>query len=98
MFSPEELISDRYDQYTSQMSPEARKAYDRQFEYDAAGNKLDPEVGRQKKLNKMMEEIEAESFRYLMSHATPQQIAQGNRSYKQRFIDHMLLSEHSKKL
>ena len=98
MFSPEELISDRYDQYTSQMSPEARKAYDRQFEYDAAGNKLDPEVGRQKKLNKMMEEIEAESFRYLMSHATPQQIAQGNRSYKQRFIDHMLLSEHSKTL
>jgi hypothetical protein len=98
MFSESDLLEGFYDQYTSKMSPEMRKSFDRQFEYNAKGEKLTPEEANQKKLNKMMEEVEAESFRYLMSHANPRQIAQGNRSLHQKFIDHMLLSEHSRTL
>ena len=98
LFKEKDLIGGFYDQYTSKMAPEERAAFQKQFELGEDGKKLTPAEADQKKLNYMMEEIEAESFRYLMSNTNPRQIAQGNRSLHQRFIDHMLLSEHSKTL
>ena len=98
LFKEKDLIGGFYDQYTSKMAPEERAAFQKQFELGEDGKKLTPAEADQKKLNYMMEEVEAESFRYLMSNTNPRQIAQGNRSLHQRFIDHMLLSEHSKTL
>ena len=98
MFSEKDLVGGFYDQYASKMAPEERAAFEKQFELGDDGKKLTPAEADQKKLNYMMEEVEAESFRYLMSNTNPRQIAQGNRSLHQRFIDHMLLSEHSKTL
>ena len=98
MFSEKDLVGGFYDQYTSKMAPEELTAFERQFKYDESGKELTPAEAKQRKLNYMMEEVEAESFRYLMSNADPRQIAQGDRSLHQRFTDHMLLSEHSKTL
>jgi len=98
MFSEKDLVGGFYDQYTSKMAPEERTAFERQFKYDESGKDLTPAEANQRKLNYMMEEVEAESFRYLMSNADPRQIAQGDRSLHQRFTDHLLLSEHSKTL
>ena len=98
LFKEKDLIGGFYDQYTSKMAPEERAAFQKQFELGEDGKKLTPAEADQKKLNYMMEEVEAESFRYLMSNTNPRQIAQGNRSLHQKFIDHMLLSEHSKTL
>ena len=98
MFSEKDLVGGYYDQYTSKMAPEERKAFERQFQYDESGKELTPAEANQRKLNYMMEEVEAESFRYLMSRTNPRKITQGDRSLHQRFIDHMLLSEHSKTL
>ena len=54
------------------MAPEERAAFQKQFELGEDGKKLTPAEADQKKLNYMMEEVEAESFRYLMSNTTPQ--------------------------
>ena len=99
LFDKETILGDFAEQYTKEMTPEQIKTWEQQFSQDpVTKEKFTPEQAEQNKLNYLMEELEAESFRYLMSGSDPRGIASGQRGLKQLFIDHMLLSEHSKTL
>ena len=99
LFNKKTILGDFAEQYTKEMTPEQIKTWEQQFSQDpVTKEKFTPEQAEQNKLNYLMEELEAESFRYLMSGSDPRGIASGQRGLKQLFIDHMLLSEHSKTL
>jgi predicted nucleic acid-binding Zn ribbon protein len=99
LFDKETILGDFAEQYTKEMTPEQIKTWEQQFSQDpVTKEKFTSEQAEQNKLNYLMEELEAESFRYLMSGSDPRGIVSGQRSLKQKFIDHMLLSEHSKTL
>jgi hypothetical protein len=99
LYDKKTILNDFADQYTDKMTDEQKAKWEDSFKQDpVTKEKFTPEQAEQNKLNYLMEELEAESFRYLMSGSDPRGIASGQRSITQKFVDHMLLAEHSKTL
>lgn len=99
LYDKDTILKDFADQYTDKMTDEQKAKWEDSFKQDpVTKEKFTPERAEQNKLNYLMEELEAESFRYLMSGSDPRGIASGQRSITQKFVDHMLLAEHSKTL
>tara|TARA_R100001463_G_scaffold18553_2_gene46378 strand:- start:1110 stop:7886 length:6777 start_codon:yes stop_codon:yes gene_type:complete len=99
LYDKETILNDFADQYTDKMTDEQKAKWEDSFKQDpVTKEKFTPEQAEQNKLNYLMEELEAESFRYLMSGSDPRGIASGQRSVTQKFVDHILLAEHSKTL
>ena len=99
LYDKETILKDFADQYTDKMTDDQKAKWEDSFKQDpVTKEKFTPEQAEQNKLNYLMEELEAESFRYLMSGSDPRGIASGQRSITQKFVDHMLLAEHSKTL
>lgn len=99
LYDKDTILKDFADQYTDKMTDEQKAKWEDSFKQDpVTKEKFTPEQAEQNKLNYLMEELEAESFRYLMSGSDPRGIASGQRSITQKFVDHMLLAEHSKTL
>ena len=99
LYDKDTILKDFADQYTDKMTDDQKVKWEDSFKQDpVTKEKFTPEQAEQNKLNYLMEELEAESFRYLMSGSDPRGIASGQRSITQKFVDHMLLAEHSKTL
>jgi hypothetical protein len=99
LYDKKTILKDFADQYTDKMTDDQKAKWEDSFKQDpVTKEKFTPEQAEQNKLNYLMEELEAESFRYLMSGSDPRGIASGQRSITQKFVDHMLLAEHSKTL
>ena len=99
LYDKDTILKDFADQYTDKMTDDQKAKWEDSFKQDpVTKEKFTPEQAEQNKLNYLMEELEAESFRYLMSGSDPRGIASGQRSITQKFVDHILLAEHSKTL